>query len=258
MKTGFVIFLSVFGLAAMAQVPPNVMDYLILQATRPTSAAASWSPTNITQTVLYLDYHDLPSNARPDGWTNEMSSVVFTNQGASLPTNSSSGVYFPGTAGNYFVNGASGINFVHTTNSMWIHLSVKSITDSYNSIVSDDTAAGAGLYASTGNSGLRFYSVRWRAYVFNNIPTNTDFDIAICGDGVSTTNLLFYTNGVLSTNVLSSSTVGNATTKCWGIGRDNDADTLFNGWVKRWLITSNYVFSSTDISNLHYYATSNP
>ena len=215
----------------------------------PSAAVASFSPTQVSNAVLYLSYLDLPANAFPAGWTNELGSQVFTNKGTTYPTNSSLGVYFDGSSGNYMLNGNSGIRWSNVVDSVWVCITMRSFNHVFDVILGRADGAGTGLAGSSTYTCLVLDSRS--SQCTGTIALNNQYDVAIQSGATST----IYTNGILSVTNFGTSNGGTPNT-VWGIGRDNNSDNNANCYIKFILVCSNYVFTATDITNLHNYAIS--
>ena len=212
------------------------------------AAGAAFSPAQVSGAALYLSYLDLPAQARPWGWTNEIApNQIFTNQGSAMPTNSGLGLYFPGAASNCLVNAASGVSLSNSAASIWICFSITTNARSYDCLLGAANTGGYGLYLNHFLTNPASLIDGSSAVVANNLSAGAQYDVCVARGSPAAV----YVNGASTGNY-----AGAAPSQytLWGIGQDADSDQWFNGCLKFVLICSNYTFTATDIANLHTYA----
>lgn len=233
--------------------------------TAASGGGTSWSPTNISGSVLFLNYTRIPTNSTNfRAVTNELAVRYGTNQVfypevTSRCTNSPLGFFFTG-GGNHqsaLTNATSGIVWDTTTDSMWVCLTPYQNPDAnYDIVVGNSDASGNGLFLKRTASVNSFHCIASTDLNFGQgWSANVQYDIALYPSGGGGSTLNGWTNGVASATV-----GGNAAStgkNVWGLGDDADTDVTPFCYVKYLLVCTNYSFTSTDIANLHTYATTN-
>ena len=193
----------------------------------------------------------MPTNTTKYNWTNKMpSGEVFTNEGASNPTNTPTGIYFNGVAGDYFADRYCPVHWSNSVDSAWFCVTPEtSAAGGYNSILCTSNSSAGGAYLDNASSVYYFLYYPGSATVAGPLVLGNQYDVAY-KPGASTYTI--YTNGI-SAVTPNTSTQVNST--IWGVGWDNGNDGRAVMYLKFVLICTNYTFTSTDISNLHTYAT---
>jgi hypothetical protein len=206
--------------------------------------------------ALFLTYKDLPTNTFLAAWTNHIFPYqVFTNTGTTYPTNrAGKGVYFNGDPAQSFYSDNSGIRWSNRTDSMWISFEFPSNYGPRNAdVILGEVGVGSreGFYASSYNSGEFFLRYHPGGAFGSPLTVGIPYDVAIVANAADWCPV--YTNGV-SAGVVPGQ-ANTAGQMVYGIGKDV-VDQQARMYVKFVLVCPNYVFTATDIANLHAYAAS--
>lgn len=217
------------------------------------ASAPTWSPTNLSGAALFLNYLDLPLSGKPNYWTSELYSVVFTNQGAGLyPSNSNSGMYFSGTTGDFFKNSNSGIRMSNSTDSVWICFTENSgFTGTYDCILGTANVSGYGIMFWTAEGSLTLIP-NSPSTSLNVTPVGIQWDVGWSPKVAGSSLINTWTNGILTT--VTNTWINSANSFLWGVGQDANSDNNARMYLKFALICTNYIFTSSDLGKLHAYA----
>jgi hypothetical protein len=233
-------------------------------------AYVSFSPTNIPGAYFYVTYLDLPLSGKPYAWTNKLNTtMVYTNNGVTYPTNSPQGMYFTDSDASLFFNGgtyigggsypvagwaSSAARLSNTVDSVWITVNYKTpAAPSYYTaigLIDGTSASGGGFYLA--NDSYKFYyydDLNLISYPMWTAPSaRTTMDIAILPDGT------VYTNGVMYGPGSAFTAADFPSQKMWAIGGDIRGNVLGDTYVKFLSIYTNHVFTTKEISDLHTYS----
>jgi hypothetical protein len=234
-----------------------VVTNIYLNGLLTSSYGPPWTPTNLASLALFLNYTSMATNSSQLNWTDQVSSIVFTNVGNTI-TNSASGVYFPGTVGQYFVNQRSGIVLSNTVNAIWACFSVASVHAAWNAILGTTNNNPSGWYAyndyylcSQSSSVIIGGNGPW--VLFGPQYELCNQHTGVPGSGSTT----FYTNGVAAGTFSDALLAPTAGVPLLGaIGQDFNSNQNLNMYLKFVAICTNYQFTAADIANLHAYALS--
>lgn len=246
MRIIFLCFSLAFSLSAFAQPSPLNRRAVVLSGLA--SASSKPIPARITGAALFLNYLD-PSIGSNYVWVDEINGIRFTNQGTTIPSNSASGMYYDGTTGHFHKNSNSGIQIYPANASIWWAFTPLAISHTFDCILGNNSGNGNGFFCSTSPNNEMTYVPA--SSPISKAVANVYYNVAIvAGAGSAAT----YTNGVAA-NTMNYTATG--ATNLWGIGQDANSDNNCKMYLKFVLVCTNYAFTSTDISNLNYFAAHN-
>lgn len=207
-------------------------------------------PSTIPEMYIRLKSSDLPLNLAVSAWKDEVSNIYWTNANAGTQfTNSALGVFLD--TGQFL---ESSTNFVALgVNDEFLFIFNYVNTSAYETIFGDPNGESLiGLFVGAAGFGS---VVTGNAVAYWSKPALGDGVFHDCltigGNGISSTG---YTNGVASLSYTPSG--GFPRINRIGNNQAGHAD-QYKGYIAEIIVWTNHTgaFSSTTISNLHYYAT---
>lgn len=208
-----------------------------------TTASSEINPQALAANYWWR-YHDMPTNISVTNWSDTIRGSVWTNASASIPTNSSIGVRFDKANSQQLTN--SGIDFTDLSMT-WLILQ-RTSDGSFQYILSKDNGGALNLAFFADN---RIFLEQVSVSKFDGtIAVNTWFDLAFVSDSVNGVSY-FYTNGVPA--VTNSPNI--SVTSFWRFLGGIAAGGFWNGNLREMAVWTNTIVTSSNIFELHKYAT---
>lgn len=235
-----------FCLSAWAQPDPIWKKLLAVPSEIP-----PFTPRSIPNLSYWWVSSDVPTNINVTNWTDRIQGAIYTNgtTGASRPTNSALGMHFSRASSQILTNNVISLGGTNT-GSYWIIMR-RDFSGGFQDFLD---------YANSGDSEWYFDNVNQMsidaATVIKNIgaqAASTFFDAYLISDNANVRTSL-YTNGVLGATFTTYTALNFQKPLGFIMGGILNNGFL-DGYIKELGIWTNTIFTTIQISNLHYYTT---